>query len=231
MEFSIAPIAYIKTPFSQKFAIPRQGLSLSIAKGKITFEEHINSEHALSGINDFSHLWVFFLFHENIDKGFKDKIRPPRLGGNKKVGVFASRSSFRPNHIGMTLVENLGVKDGCLLVGGVDMMDNTPIIDIKPYLAYADVAPDAKSAYAADAPKNVLQVSFAESVLSDINICEQQHPDFSALLSSVLAQDPRPAYKKNGIDNKQYAISLYGIDIAWKVEKDQAIVTNVRFGV
>lgn len=210
-------IATIATPFSQKFAIPRQGNGLSIAKGQIKFSPEIDVRQALDGIAAFSHLWLLFIFHENLEQGFKSKVRPPRLGGNKKIGVFATRSTFRPNAIGMSLVENLGLIDDKLHVSGVDLLNNTPILDIKPYLPYADINIEAKAGYAHEKPHATLQVRLVDDVQSIIEKVSKQHTDYLPLLISVLEQDPRPAYKKNQTDPKMYHLALYNTDVHWQV--------------
>lgn len=227
LNYPITPIAHISTPFSQKFAIPRQGLSLSPAKGTIIFTKQIDVVQATDGIDAFSHLWVLFLFHENLAQGFKAKVRPPRLGGNKKIGVFASRSSFRPNGIGMSLVRNLGMKDNQLFVDGVDLLDKTPIIDIKPYLPYADTVPNAFAGYADEKPGNTLVVKFSTEAKQQLTLLTEKHSDLPLLITDVLAQDPRPSYKSGKHDSKIYFIRLYDLDIKWTVETDTALVTDI----
>ena len=217
MSISIEPIAHILTPFEQKFSIPRQGLSLSCAKGELVFSEHINPEQALDGISDFSHLWLLFLFHENMEKGYKSKVRPPRLGGNKKVGVFATRSSFRPNNIGMSVVKNLGVRNNRLYVEGVDLLTNTPIIDIKPYLPYADSLSQAQAGFAQNKPTASLVVRYTNNAQAKLPEYQSRHSEIVALIDNILTQDPRPSYKQNKVDEKIYIIHLYDIEISWTV--------------
>ena len=228
MNHEIQAIGHITTPFQQKFAIPRQGQGLSLAKGQINFAEYINPQQALTGIEDFSHLWLMFLFHENLAQGFKQKVRPPRLGGNKKIGVFASRSSFRPNGIGLSLVRNLGLIDNRLHVGEVDLLCNTPIIDIKPYLPYADIAISATAGYAAEKPANTLQITYADSAKQGLNEASHQYTDFMPLLASILAQDPRPAYKQLTTDDKIYHLQLYDYDVHWRMQAEHILVVNVN---
>lgn len=223
----ITPIAHILTPFSQKFAIPRQGLGVSPAKGTIVFAEHIEASHACDGIEAFSHLWILFIFHENLKQGFTAKVRPPRLGGNKKIGVFASRSSFRPNGIGMSLVSNLGLKGEQLLVGGVDLLNNTPIVDIKPYIPYADSLSDAVAGYADTKPNDTLAVIFTQAAQYQLDKYKEIYCDLAILINSVLAQDPRPAYKSAKQDSKIYFIRLYNLDIKWVVADNAANVIDI----
>jgi tRNA-Thr(GGU) m(6)t(6)A37 methyltransferase TsaA len=221
------PIAHILTPFAQKFSIPRQGLSLSCAKGELVFSEHINTEQALDGISDFSHLWLLFLFHENAEKGYKSKVRPPRLGGNKKVGVFATRSSFRPNNIGMSVVKNLGVSNNRLYVQGVDLLTNTPIIDIKPYLPYADSLPHAQAGFAQEKPIARLTLTYSEIAQAKLPEYQTRHEDIVALIDNILTQDPRPSYKQNKIDDRIYVIHLYDIEISWTITHNTVNVLDI----
>lgn len=218
MTHPITPIGYISTPFSQKFSIPRQGVSLSPAMGTIVFSDMIDVVQATDGLEAFSHLWLIFTFSENISHGFKSKVRPPRLGGNKKVGVFASRSSFRPNGIGMSVVKNMGLKDKNLLVEGVDLLNNTPILDIKPYIPYADSIPNASAGFANEKPQNTLIVRYTDKARKQLNIFQNDYSDLPTLIQAVLEQDPRPSYKRNKTDTKIYTVRLYNLDISWHVE-------------
>ncbi len=222
MQYTISPVGKIHTPFKQKFGIPRQGHGVSIAKGEIEFESFINVEDACQGLSEFSHLWVLFLFSEHLSLDKKQSVRPPRLGGNKSLGVFATRSSFRPNNIGMTVVKNIGLTNGNLLVEGVDMLDQTPIIDIKPYIRYADNVDDSQCGYASCPPEQLNEVIFMEGVKDKI---QAQKID-PRLITNILAQDPRPAYKKNKNDLKTYKINLYGFDIHWRIEGKTIVVIN-----
>lgn len=215
--YSISPIAHIHSPFKQKFAIPRQSQALSLAVGELEFVENINPQHALDGIEQFSHLWLLFMFHENLAQGFSEKVRPPRLGGNKKIGVFATRSTFRPNGIGMSLVENLGMGKFGLKVGGIDLLDGTPIIDIKPYLPYADSQANAQAGFAQQHPPTKLTVKFSPNSLPVLAKCKMQYENYEELLVNVLSQDPRPAYKQGKTDSKIYHVNLYQTDVHWQI--------------
>lgn len=228
MSVNITPIGQIITPFHQKFGIPRQGAGLSKAKGKIEFNQHINAELACEGIEQFSHLWVLFLFHKNIHKGWSDRVRPPRLGGNQKVGVFATRSSFRPNNIGMSVVKLLEIKDNCLIVEGVDMLTNTPIIDIKPYVDYADHIANACSGFAQEPPQPSLQLIYSDSASEQMLNITQSHCDLPELLENTLRHDPRPAYKKAKVDPKLYHLRLYDIDIAFSIDGTKALIHSLN---
>ncbi|MBT3134182.1 tRNA (N6-threonylcarbamoyladenosine(37)-N6)-methyltransferase TrmO [Alteromonas sp. ALT199] len=224
--FTVTTIATIATPFKQKFAIPRQP-NLAKAQGLITFEEGFSDVHMLKGIENYSHLWLLFIFHQNLERGWKNTVKAPRLGGNASMGVLASRSTHRPNGIGMSVVTNKGTvtRDGKtqLLVEGVDLVDGTPLIDIKPYIAYADSIPAACDRLDELNPIPYRKVSFLARLKPALAEIEKKHNDFSALVTSVLSQDPRPAYKQQ-LDNedKTYRVTLYNIDVGFEV-KDGAI--------
>jgi tRNA-Thr(GGU) m(6)t(6)A37 methyltransferase TsaA len=216
--FEFRSIGNILTPFKQKFGIPRQSQSISKATGVIQFSPDINPVNACRGLDAFSHLWISFVFHENLQGGWKDTVRPPRLGGNEKVGVFASRSTFRPNPMGLSVVKNLGLNGkNELVVAGVDLLDQTPIIDIKPYIRYADSVSDASCGFAEFAPDTMMQVDYSELARSKLNKLLHEHPDFEVLLQNILEQDPRPAYKSGIEDEKTYSVLLYNYDVKWQV--------------
>lgn len=229
-QFSVSPIGHIKTPFKQKFAIPRQP-NLAKAKGTIYLREDLNDPAMFKGLEGFTHLWLLFVFHQTKDKGWKPAVKAPRLGGNQTMGVFASRSTHRPNAIGMSVVKNLRWQQddsGLLLhVEGVDLLDDTPIVDIKPYVPYADRVADADdnlASYGAIPQRKVLLESHVNELL---NTARKKHPDIEQLLIDVLAQDPRPAYRhKHENDDKTYRVALYDYDIGFKVENGSIKVVD-----
>lgn len=227
--YQLSPIAWIDTPFNEKFGIPRQSIGLSQARGKLRFREDINVANACRGLEKFSHLWLSFVFHQHHNKKWSDTVRPPRLGGNERVGVFASRATHRPNPLGLSLVKNEGLNTlNELIVSGVDLLNNTPILDIKPYLDYADYAKDAICGYAPSRPSDLKLVSFSQSANHQIEKINQTQTDFKALLISILEQDPRPAYKQDlKNDPKQYHITLYQWDILWWVRDTGIIVKSI----
>lgn len=229
--FEISCIGTIETPFKQKFAIPRQP-NLANAKGVITFEKGFNDVNILKGIENYSHLWLLFVFHKNIERGWKSTVKAPRLGGNAKIGVFASRSTHRPNGIGMSVVANEGVTvEGDrikLNVAGVDLVDGTPLIDIKPYISYADSISGASDTLDEINPIPHRDVFFAPSLSKKRAEIEQRHRDFSALVTAVLAQDPRPAYKQQlDNDEKTYRVTLYDIDVSFEIKNAVVMVTEL----
>ena len=224
--FSLEAIATVATPFKQKFAIPRQP-NLANAQGIITFEDGFNDINMLKGIENYSHLWLLFIFHQNIERGWKNTVKAPRLGGNATMGVLASRSTHRPNGIGMSVVENKGIisKNGKaqLVVEGVDLVNGTPLIDIKPYISYADSITNATDKLNEISPIPNREVLFADRLKPILEEIEKRHHDFSALVKAVLAQDPRPVYKQQlDNDEKTYRVTLYDIDVGFEI-KDAAV--------
>jgi len=231
MTITIQPIGKISTPYKEKFGIPRQpGLAKS-AEGEITFFEAFNDPNYLRGVEQFSHLWLLFHFHQTADKGHAPLVRPPRLGGNKKLGVFATRSTFRPNSVGMSVVEfgavNYQNNRLSLIVKGIDLLDGTPILDIKPYVPYADSIPNASGGLAQHSPE-LMAVTFTEHANSQLNKFEQRYPNLASLIQEVLSQDPRPAYHTDSHSDKTYGMSLYELNIQWQVIKQQNVVLAIQ---
>jgi tRNA-Thr(GGU) m(6)t(6)A37 methyltransferase TsaA len=230
MKYEITPIGVARTPFKEKFAIPRQpGLAPSI-KSYIEFFAPFDNVDCFDGIEQHSHLWIEFLFHENLPNGWSTKVRPPRLGGNKKLGVFATRSSFRPNGLGLSVgklidVERLAGR-AKLVMQGLDLLDGTPIIDIKPYIPYADCVIDAQSSFAADKP-NTLKVCFSEQAEFQCTYLSNQHPELRQVLLEILAQDPRPAYQKMNNSDRIYGVRLFDLEIKWTVQNSELTVVSI----
>ncbi|WP_261816830.1 tRNA (N6-threonylcarbamoyladenosine(37)-N6)-methyltransferase TrmO [Vibrio gallicus] len=227
---TIEPIGTIHTPYKEKFAIPRQP---NLAPDVIT-ELHLigeaNNEASVRELEQFSHLWLLFLFDQNIEAGWKPTVRPPRLGGNKRVGVFASRSTFRPNAIGMSAVElkSVEIKGGNVVVklGNVDLVHGTPIIDIKPYIPYSDAIADARAGYAEQSPQTK-PVVFRPQALDVL----QKSPDSEyrqLALQQILSQDPRPAYKQKQSDNKSYTVQLFDWDVSFEAIEERIEVTTIK---
>jgi len=216
----VKPIAYIRTDFKQKFGIPRQSGRARSLRAKIEFLPEYRNADAIREIEGFSHLWLIFDFSMAHREEWSATVRPPRLGGNTRVGVFASRSPFRPNPIGLSCVELLKVeKDGALIVGGADLLDMTPILDIKPYLPYADCIPEAKGGYADKEVFHRLKVIFPEELLSVIPL------DKISALKECLADDPRPSYIDD--PDRVYTMCFAGLDIGFQVCDGVLKVTSV----
>jgi len=223
---TLTTIGEIVSPYQEKFAIPRQPGIVSAAKGQIVLLADANNQDLVRGLEQFSHLWLIFVFHGTKEQGWKPLVRPPRLGGNKKVGVLATRSTFRPNPIGMSVVKLDGIRqekraDGTqqtiIDISGLDLLNGTPILDIKPYVPYCDSIDDANAGFAQTEPSDNLVVNFCDEVEQVINNQQHQFPDLKKLITQVLAQDPRPAYKQNKCDQKVYGMSLYHFNIQWQM--------------
>ena len=222
-ELRIVPIAHIRTDFPTNFGIPRQAGIADALQGEIVFEPDYRVDDALRGIEGFSHLWLIWGFSENVGAPWSPTVRPPRLGGNVRMGVFATRSPFRPNGLGLSCVRLLSLRKDAslgttLLVAGADLMDGTPIYDIKPYVPYADSIPDAASGFAPDEGR-VLDVDFPFCLLAAVP--EEKR----AGLLSVLSHDPRPRYQDD--PGRVYGMAFAGLDIRFRVEDGTLRVTDV----
>ncbi|MCL9782768.1 tRNA (N6-threonylcarbamoyladenosine(37)-N6)-methyltransferase TrmO [Vibrio sp. S4M6] len=226
---TISPIGFIESPYKEKFSVPRQPRLVTSARARIKLTGEANCPESIRGIEQFSHLWLLFLFDKNLDAGWKPTVRPPRLGGNERIGVLASRATFRPNGIGMSAVELNGTSHSgsqhYLELGSVDLVDGTPIIDIKPYLPYSDAIPDAKGGYAQDKP-TLLLVHFSISATALLDLRPNgQHEKH--VIEQVLAQDPRPAYKKGKVDSKEYAVYLFDLNVRFSVDGNLITVNAI----
>lgn len=219
--FSIEQIGTIHSPYKEKFAVPRQPGLVKSGGGELHLLAPWHQPDAVRGLEGFSHLWIVFIFHQTMDKGAAPTVRPPRLGGNIRMGVFATRSTFRPNPVGMSLVELKGIehrKDRTVLrLGSLDLVDGTPVIDIKPYLPFAEALPDARAGYAPAAPQAAMFVSFTPEVAQQLVQLEARYPRLSLFITEVLSQDPRPAYRKTDADNRDYAVWLLDFNVRWRV--------------
>ncbi|MGR6860937.1 tRNA (N6-threonylcarbamoyladenosine(37)-N6)-methyltransferase TrmO [Aliivibrio salmonicida] len=229
MTYHIDPVGFIQSPYKEKFAVPRQPRLAPSATSRLKLVGDANSPEAVRGIEQFSHLWLLFLFDQNLDAGWRPTVRPPRLGGNERIGVFASRATFRPNGIGMSAVELKGVvQEGnqtYLELGSVDLVDNTPIIDIKPYIPYSDSIPEALGGFAEKEP-NVLDVYLSIEAQKSL-VSHPQKSHIEAVIKEVLGQDPRPAYKKGKADTKEYAVNLFDLNVKFIVDSNSITVTAI----
>lgn len=211
---TIQPIARMKSDFPTKFGIPRQSGLVEELRSTIVFEPAFRNPDTLRGIEGYSHLWLIWQFSEAVRSDWSATVRPPRLGGNTRMGVFATRSPFRPNSLGLSCVKLLGIEQteqhGTVLhVGGADLMDGTPIFDIKPYIPYSDCHPDALGGFTDTAKDFLLEVSFPEPLLLKF----PQNKRAAAI--AVLSHDPRPSYQKDA--NRVYGLSFAGFDIRFSV--------------
>lgn len=221
-ERTISPIGYMQSDFAEKFGVPRQSGRAPDVRGKVVLLPPYDDEDALKGIEGFSHLWLLFDFSLAKGKAYTPTVRPPRLGGNTRVGVFASRSPFRPNRIGLSCVKLLGVERQpqlALLVSGADLVDGTPIFDVKPYLPFTDCVPDATGGYATAGENYKLDVEFPSALAAKI---PKEKLDG---LVECLADDPRPSYQNDPL--RTYGMSFGGFEIKFRVEENKLIVTDV----
>lgn len=222
--YTIKPIARLRGDLTGKFGLPRQAGIVEELEGTVVFEPEYRNPDALRGIEGFSHLWLIWQFSEAVREDWSPTVRPPRLGGNTRLGVFATRSPFRPNALGLSCVKLLAVEKDpklgpVLRVGGADLMDGTPIYDIKPYLPYADAKPDASAGFAPD-PGERLTVRYAPGTEAAIPTEKR------AALTGVLANDPRPRYQKD--PERVYGLAFAGADIRFKVDGDVLTVVEVE---
>lgn len=222
---NIEIIARMKSDFATKFGIPRQAGIVDSVQSTIIFEPAYRNPDALRGIEDYSHLWIIWQFSEAVRKDWSPTVRPPRLGGNTRMGVFATRSPFRPNNLGLSCVKLLGVEHtkqyGTVLhVGGADLMDGTPIFDIKPYIPYADAKMEATGGFTDHADSFWLNVNFPEELLQRLPIDKRQ----AAI--DVLSHDPRPSYQRD--PERVYGLTFGGYDIRFKVKENILTVTEVN---
>ncbi|SCB91793.1 tRNA-Thr(GGU) m(6)t(6)A37 methyltransferase TsaA [Kosakonia oryzendophytica] len=219
--FAFEQIGVIRSPYKEKFAVPRQPGLVKQGGGELHLLPPYNQAEAVRGLEAFSHLWVLFVFHQTMEGGWRPTVRPPRLGGNARMGVFATRSTFRPNPIGMSLVELNGIrchKDQVILqLGSLDLVDGTPVVDIKPYLPFAEALPNAQASYAQQAPTADIPVFFTAEIEAQLAALATRYPQLKAFLVDVLAQDPRPAYRKDEEQGKTYAVWLLDFNVRWRV--------------
>ena len=223
----IKPIARINTEFPEKFGVPRQSGLAKGLKGRIIFEPQYRSPDALRGLEGFSHIWLIWEFSANrTTREWQPTVRPPRLGGNTHLGVFATRSPFRPNPLGLSSVEVAGIEldspaGPIIHVKGADLMDGTPIYDIKPYVEYADCHPDARSGFVDNLSEKRLEVIYepqARDSVADETLLRS--------LTEVLALDPRPAYQND--PHREYGLSFAGMNVRFKVMSDTLTVVSIE---
>ena len=227
-EITFKVIARIKSDFPDKFGIPRQSGLLKNLRSTIVFEPEFRIADALRGLEGFSHLWLLWIFSENVRDTWKPTVRPPRLGGNTRLGVFATRSSFRPNPLAMSCVKiesiNLtGEGAPSITVSGADLMDGTPIVDIKPYLPYADSIPEAIGGFAEVVRFKKLEVDFAAE--AQVALDEQFPENKKAALVELLSEDPRPAYQRSA--DRVYGFRFADFEIKFKVQGDHLTVVAI----
>lgn len=236
---TLQPIAVLESPYDEKFSVPRQPNLVAQGKGIVRLLPPYNSADAVRGLEQFSHLWLIFQFHQIPEREWHATVRPPRLGGNQRVGVFASRATHRPNPLGLSKVklERVAIENGevLLYLGSVDLVNGTPIFDIKPYIAYADSEPEAQSGFAQEKPAAPLEVEFLPQAQQAV----ENAPQFAkfgiddpvAFIREVIAQDPRPAYQQGKPSDRIYGMNLAGLNVRWQLANAslcKAIVIEVN---
>jgi len=228
--FNLSAIGIVHSPYKEKFGIPRQPGLVPEARATLELFHPYDREEALRGLEDFSHLWLIFAFHAIPPGPWRPTVRPPRLGGNTRVGVFATRSMFRPNPIGLSVVglEGFGREQGKLVLHlrGVDLLDGTPVLDIKPYLPYVDAIPEARGAYAHNPPEPLAVIHFSDAAAAACAALEPRHPGLARFITAVIAQDPRPGYR--GDAEGVYGMHLLDLNVRWRTEGERVTVLSVN---
>ncbi len=236
--FEFEPIGYLETCFKEKFGVPRQPGMVNQATGKLKLRNDANLQTATKLLETFSHLWLVFVFHKPGSRGWKPSIRPPRLGGSRKVGVLASRSPHRPNPIGLSAVEIIRIdreaKGGVeIYLRGVDLLDGTPILDIKPYIPYADSIPQANTGWA-DLPTIRIPVGFTEKAESILAFYSDKYPNARHLIIEILELDPRPAFQRQKMpadhpesEGTSFGFRLLQFDVKWEIRNQNFLVTDL----
>jgi len=227
---TLTPIGRIHSCFSEKFGIPRQPGLASEARATLEILPPFDRREMFKGLESFSHIWVHFIFHEICAEGWKNTIRPPGLGGRTRVGVFASRSPHRPNFLGLSVVRLLALRfeNGKILLdlGGIDLLDQTPVVDIKPYLPYSDRIAEATGGYAMTLPAPVA-VSFSEEVVAfGVAYRNEQGRDLLRLIGQILEQDPRPASQKEA--GREFGMRLWDVNVRWQARESDFLVLSCR---
>lgn len=230
-DLTLSPIAIIHTPYKEKFSVPRQPDLVQDGVGIVELLPPYSSPEAVRSLEKFSHLWLIFQFDQIQQGKWQPTVRPPRLGGNQRVGVFASRATHRPNPLGLSKVSLRKVE--CingkvfLHLGAVDLVDGTPIFDIKPYIAYADSEPHAQSDFAQEKPSLKLNVEFSKQTQSAVKKFEEKRPHLARFIREVIEQDPRPAYQQGKPSERIYGISLYDFNVKWKIKEGTLDVVEI----
>lgn len=220
----LRPVATLRTPFAEKFGVPRQSGLVPAAEGRVEFLPEFSAAEFVRGLEDFSHVWLITGFHLNPAWDGAATVRPPRLGGNERVGVFASRSPSRPNGLGLSLVQLLAVEPGALRVAGVDAVDGTPVYDVKPYLPWCEARPDARSDWAKDAPS----IRGAADVMIPPEIAAQLSEPMLTLVRQLLGLNLQPAYQAPE-EGRVYGMSVAGWNVRWRTQPDGRVeVVEVR---
>ena len=214
MSYHVSPVGFVRSCFKEKFAIPRQPQLAPAARGVLELVAPFDGGEAVQGLEQVSHVWLLFLFHQALEDKPRLKVRPPRLGGNTSMGVFATRATHRPNGIGQSVVKLEKVEPGRLWISGIDLLDGTPVLDIKPYVPYADIVDTATNEIASGAPQ-LIPVQWLKTALQQAQSHAQRLGEpLVELIDQCLAQDPRPAYQTPGPE-REYGAQFWDVDVRW----------------
>jgi tRNA-Thr(GGU) m(6)t(6)A37 methyltransferase TsaA len=230
--YRIKPIGLVHSCFKEKFAIPRQPALAPAARGEIELFPPYDDPLAIDGLEQVSHLWLSFIFHHALPKDdeVRLRVRPPRLGGNKKIGVFATRATHRPNPLGLSVVKLEGISNGRLQISGIDLLDGTPIVDIKPYVPYADALPDATNLIALSSPKKTSVVFNHNVLISAEKHSQRLDQPIKELVEQILQQDPKPAYQKPNPD-RIYGVKLWDLEVKWHYIISESDMNNNKTSI
>lgn len=227
--YRFTPIGHIRSCFRQKFGIPRQPALVPAARALLELLPPYAAPEAVRGLEGFSHIWVVFVFHGVRAGLWHPTVRPPRLGGRQRLGVYATRSTFRPNPIGLSAVELEGIEidrgRARLRLKGVDLLDGTPVLDIKPYLPYADCIPEARGGFAPEPPTAALNVEFSPQ--AEAACAAHPGEDLRELIVQLLRHDPRPAYLGENAPSRRHGMRLYDWDVQWEMREGAVLITQI----
>ncbi|MEE9444314.1 MAG: tRNA (N6-threonylcarbamoyladenosine(37)-N6)-methyltransferase TrmO [Cocleimonas sp.] len=231
--FNFTAIGTITSCYKEKFGIPRQPNLVTSAQAELILNKSF-AEESVRGLESFSHIWISFIFHATQAQGWKPMVRPPRLGGNKKVGVFASRSTFRPNPLGLSVVALKGIdyrkSEVVLKLAGCDLMDGTPVLDVKPYLPYVDAISNTDAGFAQNSPEIKCIVEFSDTAKIETRQAgERLGQNIELLIQQILQLDPRPSYQQGSQSEREYAMKLCDFDLKWKYVDDNKIIVLALF--
>lgn len=222
---TLEPVAWVRSPYAEKFGIPRQSGLAELVESTVEFDRERIPQEALRGLEQVSHVWVIAVFHATADQGWRPTVRPPRLGGSTRLGVFATRSPHRPNPLALSLVRVLGVDDRRLRVLAADLLDGTPVLDLKPYLPWAEAPADARCEWAASPPA-ALEVAF--STEAEATLAAAPEPSsLRATIEHSLRWDPRPAHQR-GDASRSYGVRLAGVNLRFHVEDERLVVDRIE---
>ncbi|MES2854234.1 MAG: tRNA (N6-threonylcarbamoyladenosine(37)-N6)-methyltransferase TrmO [Bdellovibrionota bacterium] len=232
-QFNVTPIGYISTPFKERFGTPRQPSLVPSSWGTLTLKKELNLNGAFEGLEGFSHVWLIFQFHENENKAVRGKIHPPRMGG-EKIGLFATRTPHRPNAIGLSAVKLDRVEGSTLHFSGVDLVDGTPILDVKPYLPSSDSLPTATAGWTTSRDERTIEVRFTASALEELKTrTRERFERFKSAITEILSLDPRPVFYRGTAENPNPYTDIYGfrfddLNVVYRMEGNMAEVTAIE---